>query len=536
MTPQTLFPEGSELERFVRRRRQKGLIWRSLFLLATTIGVIVLMVLLVTIVNDSMGYVAVEYAIEPQELVVDFYRDMMLHAAHAQTYAHPDEQAQALAQNPDAVGLLTPDAFQAHADILRAVPVEGGHLEGVVVVVSQENAWLEDVTRLELMPLFTTAATWQDVRPDWPAVPIHRVLPPADSPELDAFVAQVYGDDPTQQPIEALLAMLAQHLSPGELRQFVAEKPLAQRTPDEVLAVLEQRVLQPKVVAAWTLYESLFRTSDIEATMARLPEAHLEFRRWLTWDFITSPQSSTPEYAGIRTAILGSLWVVFFTLLFAVPVGIGAAIYLEEYGSGGRLDQIIETNINNLAGVPSIIYGMLGLAVFVRALEPLTSGQLFGVGDPTTANGRTILSAGLTLGLLILPIIIINAREAIRAVPQAFREASYGLGATKWQTIWSHVLPNAIPGILTGSILAISRAFGETAPLVVVGASTAIFVDPSGPFSKFTTLPIQIYQWTSRPQEAFHFLAAATIIVLLILLLALNAGAIILRNKFQRSY
>ena len=169
-------------------------------------------------------------------------------------------------------------------------------------------------------------------------------------------------------------------------------------------------------------------------------------------------------------------------------------------------------------------------------MEPLTSGSLFGLADPTTANGRTILAAGLTLGLLILPIIIINAREAIRAVPRAFREASYGLGATKWQTIWHHVLPNAIPGILTGSILAISRAFGETAPLVVVGASTAIFMDPSGPFSKFTTLPIQIYQWTSRPQAAFQNLAAAAIIVLLVLLLALNAVAVLLRNKYQRSY
>jgi phosphate transport system permease protein len=161
---------------------------------------------------------------------------------------------------------------------------------------------------------------------------------------------------------------------------------------------------------------------------------------------------------------------------------------------------------------------------------------LCGRADPTTANGRTILAAGLTLGLLILPIIIINAREAIRAVPRTLREASYGLGATKWQTIWHHVLPNAIPGILTGSILAISRAFGETAPLVVVGASTAIFVDPHGPFSKFTTLPIQIYQWTARPQAAFQNLAAAAIIVLLILLLALNAVAVILRNKYQRSY
>ncbi len=530
------FPEGDELQKFVKRRRQKGLIWRSLFLLATTLGVIVLMVLLVTIINDSMGYAAVAYKIAPDELVVGFYRGMMLDAPRAQTYTDPDDLARALAGNPNAVGLLDPAAFQAHADILRQVQVAGGDLSGVVVAVSKDNDWVQNVTILELTPLFTVAETWSDVRPGWPDAPVHRALPEAGSPALDAFVTQVYGDDPAEQPIEALLAMLAQHRSAGALRQFVAEKPLALRTQEEVLAILEEQVLEPTVVETWSLYESLFDRAAIKEAAAGMPDAHLEFRRWITWDFITSPQSSQPEYAGVRTAILGSLWVVFITLIFAVPVGIGAAIYLEEYGSGSWLDQLIETNINNLAGVPSIIYGMLGLAVFVRALGPLTSGAIFGVGDPTTSNGRTILSAGLTLGLLILPIIIINAREAIRAVPQAFREASLGLGATKWQTIWHHVLPNAIPGILTGSILAISRAFGETAPLIVVGASTAIFLDPSGPFSKFTTLPIQIYQWTARPQAAFQNLAAAAIIVLLALLLALNAFAIYLRNRYAVRY
>ncbi len=180
-------------------------------------------------------------------------------------------------------------------------------------------------------------------------------------------------------------------------------------------------------------------------------------------------------------------------------MGWGRPFYLEEYAENNWLNRLIETNINNLAGVPSIIYGLLGLAVFVRMLEPLTSGKLFGVADATTANGRTVLSAGLTLGLLILPLIIINAREAIRAVPSSLRQASLGLGATQWQTIWNHVLPTALPGILTGAILSVSRALGETAPLVVIGASTFIVVDPDGPFAKFTTLPIQIYQWTSTP-------------------------------------
>jgi phosphate transport system permease protein len=215
---------------------------------------------------------------------------------------------------------------------------------------------------------------------------------------------------------------------------------------------------------------------------------------------------------------------------------VGAAIYLEEYAFDNWLNRLIQTNINNLAGVPSIVYGILGLAIFVRGLEPLTSGTVFGIVDPTTANGRTVLSAGFTLALLVLPIIIINAQEAIRAVPQSLRKASYGIGATKWQTVWSHVLPNALPGILTGTILAISRAIGETAPLVVIGASTFITFDPDSPFSKFTTLPIQIYQWTSRPQAEFRNLAAAAIIVLLVMLLSLNAVAIVLRNRLSRKY
>jgi phosphate transport system permease protein len=203
-------------------------------------------------------------------------------------------------------------------------------------------------------------------------------------------------------------------------------------------------------------------------------------------------------------------------------VGVGAAIYLEEYAVKNRFNQLIETNVRNLAGVPSIIYGLLGLAIFVRALSGVT-------------GGRTLLSAGLTMGLLILPVIIINAQEAIRAVPSSIREASYGLGATKWQTIWNQVLPAALPGVLTGTILAMSRAIGETAPLIVIGASTYIVFDPNGPLSKFTALPIQIYQWTARPQDQYRDIAAAAIIVLLVLLLLLNAAAIILRGRFRKS-
>jgi phosphate transport system permease protein len=310
----------------------------------------------------------------------------------------------------------------------------------------------------------------------------------------------------------------------------------APRSQTNVYNLVLDWVVQPNVAQTWSLVDSIFSRGEVMADAEeRFPQAELQFRTWLTGDFITSPQAAEPELAGVRTAILGSLWTIAITILFSFPIGVGAAIYLEEYAGVNRLNRFIQTNINNLAGVPSIIYGMLGLAIFVRLLVALTSGEVFGAVDSaTTANGRTILSAGLTLGLLILPIIIINAQEAIRAVPNSLRMASYGLGATKWQTVWSHVLPNALPGILTGTILAMSRAIGETAPLVVIGASTFITADPEGPFSKFTTLPIQIYQWTSRPQAEFRNIAGSAILVLLVLLLSLNATAVVLRNRFGR--
>jgi phosphate transport system permease protein len=296
-------------------------------------------------------------------------------------------------------------------------------------------------------------------------------------------------------------------------------------------------VVDPEVIASWSLFDSIFNRDRIAEEMAeRYPAADLKFLSWLTWKFITTPQSSDPENAGVRTAILGSLYVIGITIVFSFPLGVGAAIYLEEYADPKRqINRLIQTNINNLAGVPSIIYGILGLAIFVRLLSVLTSGAIFaGSAGDATANGRTILSAGLTLGLLILPLIIINAQEAIKAVPSSLRLASFALGGTRWQTVWNHVFPSALPGILTGTILAISRAVGETAPLVVIGASTFITSDPDGPFSKFTVLPIQIYQWTSRPQAEFHSIAAAAIIVLLVLLLSLNATAIFLRNRYTQ--
>lgn len=405
--------------------------------------------------------------------------------------------------------------------------------DALALVVNHANDFLETVSYEQLRQIFTTAELWSDVSPGWPDEAIVRFTPSLDSGTLDFFVEATFDRELADLPKETLMDILAANVSKGVMRRLENDLPFVERTQEDVYALVEERVVEPKVVKTWSLRDSLLRRSEIEAEVAQIANGELIFRSWVTADLLTSPQSTDPLHAGVRTAILGSLWVVLITILFSLPVGVGAAIYLEEYAGNNWFNRLIETNINNLAGVPSIIYGMLGLAIFVRVLEPLTSGALFGVSDPTTANGRTVISAGLTLGLLILPVIIINAREAIRAVPSSLRQASFGLGATQWQTIWHHVLPSSLAGILTGTILAVSRAIGETAPLVVIGASTFIVVDPDGPFAKFTTLPIQIYQWTSRPQAEFRNLAAAAIVVLLILLLTLNASAVVLRNRYS---
>lgn len=339
---------------------------------------------------------------------------------------------------------------------------------------------------------------------------------------------------PNELTKEELLVILKDNLSKGAYNKLDEEQAMDTRSQSDLSTLFFERLVRLDTKQTWSMTESLAKSAEIQAEVAeKYPDAVLEFRSWLTPQFLSSPMSSRAEFAGVRTAILGSLWLVGIAIAFALPIGTGAAIYLQEYAPKNWFTSIIQTNINNLAGVPSIVYGMLGLAVFVRVMEAFTSGAMFGVTD---SNGRTILSAGLTMGILVLPLIIINAQEAIKAVPDSLRQAAFGVGATRWQTIWHHVLPNALPGIMTGSILALSRALGETAPLIVVGASTFISLDPDSPFSKFTALPIQIYQWTTRAQSEFHAIAASAIIVLLVLLLTLNATAILLRNRFQRRW
>jgi phosphate transport system permease protein len=406
-------PEGEELQQNVATRRTIGKIWHGVFVAATVFGIIVLVILMLTIIDEAFGMVAVQPQIDP--------------------------------------------------------------------------------------------ATLADGRP------IEELSKPQ------------------------LIDVIEANVNNRVMRSLERAGPLAERSPNELREIIEEEILNIEVVESWPLHAVLFNRGEIQQTITEEYErAELRFTSWIDWDFLSDSMSSIPANAGIRTALLGSLWIILVTLVVAVPVGIGASIYLEEYAGDNWLNRIIQTNINNLAGVPSIVYGILGLAVFVRVLAPITSGAFLTGADVDSPNGRTILSAGITLALLILPIIIISGQEAIRAVPNSLRQASYGLGATQWQTIWNHVLPNAIPGILTGTILAMSRALGETAPLIVVGAATFLPNNPDGPFSSFTALPIVIFDWTSRPQDQYRDIAAAGIIVLLVVLLSMNATAILLRNRFSK--
>ncbi len=238
----------------------------------------------------------------------------------------------------------------------------------------------------------------------------------------------------------------------------------------------------------------------------------------IDWAFITDLPSRKPEKSGIWTPLMGSVWVLILTAIISFPISVAAGVYLEEYAKKNRLSALLEINISNLAGVPSIIYGLLGLEVFVRIMN----------------LGASVLAGALTLSLLILPIIIVATREAIKAVPSSIRDASYALGASKWQTIWNQVLPASSGGILTGVILALSRAVGETAPLIVVGALAYVPFAPQGPLDQFSVLPIQIFNWISRPQQGFIDNAAAAIIILLLITFIMNGIAVYFRNKWQK--
>jgi len=293
-----------------------------------------------------------------------------------------------------------------------------------------------------------------------------------------------------------------------------------------VAAPPEPRTFEPRIAArrrrGAVLAAALFASTllGVLVLLTLLVDVAVKGLPWLSAEFLTAtPVAADAERAGIWPAILGSLFLMVLTAGFAVPVGVGAAIWLEEYAPRGWLARIVQININNLAGIPSVIYGILGLGVFVYAL----------------GLGNSVVSAALTLSLLVLPIIVISSQEALRAIPGGIRESAFALGATRSQVIFSHLVPLALPGILTGVILALSRAVGETAPLVLVGASLAISFGPAHLLDEFTALPMLIFLWTEEPGADFQAVAAAAILVLMAFLLLMNLSAILLRNHFERN-
>ncbi|WP_370875982.1 phosphate ABC transporter permease PstA [Evansella vedderi] len=288
---------------------------------------------------------------------------------------------------------------------------------------------------------------------------------------------------------------------------------------DVVKRKMSKRLLLNNIVKYLFLFAASFAVAVLAILLYRVS---VDSIGWLNLNFLTNRLSTNPDRAGIIGAVVGTVWLMIIVGPVTMIIGIGTAIYLEEYAKRGRLHSFIQTNITNLAGVPSIVFGLLGLTIFVR---------VFGFGS-------SIIAGGLTMSLLVLPIVVVSAQEAIRSVPYFLREASYGMGATKWQTIKNVVLPSALPSILTGLILALSRAIGETAPLVVIGIPALLIPIPGSIFDNFTALPMQIYYWTidSVLVDEYANLAAATIVVLLIILFVMNSIAIIIRNKFQNRY
>lgn len=284
-----------------------------------------------------------------------------------------------------------------------------------------------------------------------------------------------------------------------------------------VINRINSRVTKNKIAKGLFIAATSFGLIILAILLYRILNQGLPY---LHSDFFTNFASRKPEEAGIKSAIYGTLWLVAITAPVSIVLGVSTAIYLELYAKQNRFTKFIQMNISNLAGVPSIVFGLLGLTVFVRMME----------------MGRSVLAGGLTMSLLILPVIVVASQEALRAVPKELQEASYGMGATKWQTIRRVILPAAIPGILTGGILALSRAIGETAPLIMIGALTFVAFIPENIWSGFTVMPIQIYNWVSRPQVAFHDVAAAGIIVLLAMLIIMNSVAILIRNRFSKRY
>jgi phosphate transport system permease protein len=351
-----------------------------------------------------------------------------------------------------------------------------------------------------------------------------QVVRPANSGETFAWSRAPLGGDRVVR-----LELAAQGLSEEEIAQTLADpeqrRLFRARNRVELMWYTDDGPLRWVVtnsrdrrLADVGLFAGMRQLTELRRELA--DDENLYLNPWLDWSFLQQNASRTPIVAGLRTAMAGTLWVIGLVILIALPLGIGTAIYLEEYAVDNRLTRLIEVNIRNLAGVPSIVYGILGLYVFVRLAR----------------IGPTVLAAALTLALLILPVVVIASREAIRSVPGSLRLASYGLGATKWQTVRLVVLPNAVPGIVTGTILSIARAIGETAPLLLVGAAAFVPYLPEGLLSNYTVIPVQIYSWVSENDAEFRHVASAAIVALLAVLAILYAAAYYLRRRFERTW
>ena len=499
----------------VSARHRRGSRMHLFYMGSLIFALITLLALLYNIITGAFGLVAITYEITPDVLVAKTQLDDLV-----TTNALDETSAIIILDALTEAGELNTDIIQQTLTNLVATEAITAQTQSAVASNLTADSTLSEFSNEQLADMLRAYADGRllvMVRSNLSAVSDDRFTNLPLSMAIDGDIPEAYANSlitniPSDERPQVLASILATNLSHSQLIDLV-----------------NAEILQPTINESWRLPESILNRDRIEATVAENYEnAEVRWRSWVNPNFLTSSLSREPADSGIRPAILGTIWLMTITILVALPLGVGAAIYLEEYATDNWLNRLIETNIRNLAGVPSIIYGMLGLVIFVRTFVDFTSGSAFGTDN---TSGRTILSASLTLVLLILPIIIINAQEALRAVPNSIREASYGLGATQWQTISRQVLPVAIPGIMTGTIIALSRAIGETAPLIVIGASTFINVDPEGPFSRFTALPILIFNWTTEPNDQFRNIAAAAIIILLGMLLTMNSIAIIIRNR-----
>jgi len=536
---------------------------RIFYLFSLIIAFAVLVILFASVMNQAFGLVAVNYAVDPDNLVRPIELQSRISALPEASIREFFGEEGAEAERPILEGqlylyytLIDQVANKRDDEIL----LEELALLPTDQVIARING-IDNVTRTlrgadMTVPMLTTLvgnqALWQLI-----LSPNTRTLEELTNPELGRVIENNVSREILQLVYENLSPLsdvremngiplsisiegslipdgweerAINDLSASERVQLLTEN-LSQ---EQLLVLINERVIKEVILQSWNLDQSILSRGAIEIRVEDALQfgTELRWRSWLSADFITGPLTKTPSTAGIYPAMMGTIWLMLITVLISFPLGVGAAIYLEEYASDSFINKLIEVNIRNLAGVPSIIYGMLGLALFVRALAPITSGEIFGV--PSNVAGRTILSGALTLSLLILPVIISASQEALRAVPSTLREGSFGLGATKWQTVSRTILPTAMPGIITGAIIALARAIGETAPLLVIGTATFTTSVPSGPFSSISAMPTQIFSWIRESDPQFRNIAAAGIILFLAVLLSMNAIAIVFRQRASR--